>query len=618
MKALIWIACIIGASIVQILLKEIGIGGAIPAMLVYGSMLGCAQALCKKHDERKSRKAAKNAAHNNVNNTPATHGQESVTPSKEAYHMKCNKCGYIIPDDSDFCQFCGVRLDLQPEKPSAAPEIMDENESVDTETEPVLSAEDVTASQRYFDSDYGYSPENPIVTSSVPMVGYYLYSLRNEEGRSFTWERQPRKYGAMIDEYQLFVGGTPDKTIFFNPHGKDCDYVPAGLTRNQDAFLAAQQGMSLEEYQAALVAKEQRRKKAVRRIVSIAVILVLIAASIPLSKMLIIPGLKFLQAKKQFNSGDYSGAYSAFCELGSFASAEDWAKESLYQQAVELRNAGSYASANTLFKDLGNYRDSKDLIHEHAYTLSTVIEATCTKGGTETFVCSCGDSKEEHTKETGHKHEAISTTPPTCTTDGQNVLRCVYCGDEKTEAIKQKGHSYQAKITKTATCTSTGTKTYTCTDCNDTYKENIAKTDHTYSAATCTTAKKCKTCGQTSGSALGHSTDSAQCSRCGVVLFKTLTYSGTGSSVIKNVIAPKGNFIISGVATSTNGRAGNFDVTLSSGGSGYSTIAYWYDGVYSSKQRIEKAETFSGPINGGILEIDADDNVKWTITIEVR
>lgn len=165
--------------------------------------------------------------------------------------MKCNKCGCVIPEDSELCQFCGSRIDLQ--------------------------AEAITESQRYFDSDYGYSPDNPIVTSSVHTMWYYLYALRTEDGRNFTWEQQPYRNASMIYEYQLFVDGEPYKTLFFNPHGKDGEYVPAGFVKNQDAFAAAQQGIKLELYQANLERDAKRKKKRSLQIALISLALILIS-----------------------------------------------------------------------------------------------------------------------------------------------------------------------------------------------------------------------------------------------------------------------------------------------------------------------------------------------------
>lgn len=34
--------------------------------------------------------------------------------------MKCFKCGYALPDDSEFCQYCGVKLETEPEQSNAA------------------------------------------------------------------------------------------------------------------------------------------------------------------------------------------------------------------------------------------------------------------------------------------------------------------------------------------------------------------------------------------------------------------------------------------------------------------------------------------------------------------
>lgn len=113
MKALIWIACIIGASIVQVLLKYAGIGGAIPAMLVYGGMYGSARALCKKYDERKARKTAEKAAYTNHNVVPTTHVQEVSTPATKPSHPPiafCRKCGNKLIEGSEFCSSCGTAV----------------------------------------------------------------------------------------------------------------------------------------------------------------------------------------------------------------------------------------------------------------------------------------------------------------------------------------------------------------------------------------------------------------------------------------------------------------------------------------------------------------------------
>jgi len=113
MKALIWIVCVICASIVQVLLKYAGIGGAIPAMLVFGGMYGSARALCKKYDERKARKTAEKAAHSNANTVPAPHIQGSSGQAKECARPPiafCRKCGNKLIEGSEFCSSCGTAV----------------------------------------------------------------------------------------------------------------------------------------------------------------------------------------------------------------------------------------------------------------------------------------------------------------------------------------------------------------------------------------------------------------------------------------------------------------------------------------------------------------------------
>lgn len=85
--------------------------------------------------------------------------------------------------------------------------------------------------------DYGYSLENPIMTSSVFRSDAYLESLRNLRGEKFTWERlgsycMPEISGVenvMVDEYQLFVNNEKYAVIYICPYGHSSSHTPKGM-----------------------------------------------------------------------------------------------------------------------------------------------------------------------------------------------------------------------------------------------------------------------------------------------------------------------------------------------------------------------------------------------------
>jgi hypothetical protein len=99
--------------------------------------------------------------------------------------------------------------------------------------------------------------------------------------------------------------------------------------------------------------------------------------------------------------------------------------------------------------------------------------------------------------------------------------------------------------------------------------------------------------------------------------FTTLTYAGSGSKIIKDIDVPKGKFIISGYATLNDNNSyayGSFNVFLK-----YSNglnATEWWCSLSSDRKNIEKADFFKGDPLGVILEIQTEDNISWTITIE--
>jgi len=151
---------------------------------------------------------------------------------------------------------------------------------------------------------------------------------------------------------------------------------------------------------------------------------------------------------------------------------------------------------------------------------NVVNPATCVADGLEQIKCTvCDVLMEERIIQASHTEgEWIVDKEETCTETGNRHKECTVCGEiVKTEEIQERGHNEGSwKTTKEATCTKEGSKQKKCTVCGEIIKtEKITATGHSWKEATCTTAKTCKTCGKTEGSALGHSKNSSgYCSRC--------------------------------------------------------------------------------------------------------
>ena len=158
-------------------------------------------------------------------------------------------------------------------------------------------------------------------------------------------------------------------------------------------------------------------------------------------------------------------------------------------------------------------------------------EATCTAPKTCT-VCGATDGSAM-----GHSYEAVVTAPD-CVNGGYTTYTCSVCGDsyvaDETAALghdweaadcntaktckvcgatdgSAMGHSYEAVVTA-PDCVNGGYTTYTCSVCGDSYvADETAALGHDWEDADCDTAKTCKVCGATEGEALGHSWTEATC-----------------------------------------------------------------------------------------------------------
>ena len=272
----------------------------------------------------------------------------------------------------------------------------------------------------------------------------------------------------------------------------------------------------------------------------------------------------YAKASALFANGDFLNAAAVFESLGNYSDSANQEKESRYQQGLVYLEAQDFDSADAIFKDLGNYKDSVAKRHRHQYTESVTLEPGHETPGVKTFVCVCEYSYTEEIAPVGHNYETSLTVEATCTEPGSVTYSCA-CGASYVEEVPVTDHTYTSKVTKAATCEKTGTRVYTCR-CGASYSETIKATSHSYSEATCTAASKCKNCGKQQSPALGHTTSTGVCSRCGYNFFAAIyiTNAEAGQNNSHKISLPKGTYEIAVSAYTQSAKPADATWSISS------------------------------------------------------
>ena len=241
-----------------------------------------------------------------------------------------------------------------------------------------------------------------------------------------------------------------------------------------------------------------------------------------------------------------------------------WPKNN-YSKAEELFADAKYSEAYEIYDMLGNYEDSDDKAKECLYIQATALR------------------NEKKWDEANAIFEQIK--------DYKDSVDLIHLCN------------FVEVASKDPTCDDAGYKDFKCEACGATTHSDYDAKGHNYSDATCSAPKKCRTCGKTSGNALGHTSGGTKCSRCGTVTFKTKKYSGSGPSNITNIDLPAGKYNI----TFTHSGNSNFIV--------HGSVSEIWVNEIGKLSYVCQVDCSLRGISDGYINITNADGY-WTITIE--
>ena len=165
--------------------------------------------------------------------------------------MVCKKCNHELPNDSEYCQYCGKKI----EKEESVKGLLDEKRLLEKLTNPNITQEEASEELLKFqakstidtmmknkeaqpnneaDEDFGLVPQKPIFTFALKSVAgerEYLDKLYTSSGEKIKYTRRgstiAEGVNGIIDIYDTFLpSGQPYKTIYINMYGAETSEVP--------------------------------------------------------------------------------------------------------------------------------------------------------------------------------------------------------------------------------------------------------------------------------------------------------------------------------------------------------------------------------------------------------
>lgn len=233
--------------------------------------------------------------------------------------MKCPNCNQTIPDDSEFCQYCGHELKLV--CPKCGADLDD-------------------------DSDFCKKCGKKINKKSINKKKTTPLQIKPSDKEIY-------------DEAILLESKNNIKS----------------LKKAIDKFSSIPDYDDSEEHISNCLSafKAQKSKRRKRIILSIAGVLTVffIAFAVFATINWIAPEIKYNNAKEHFENADFDTAKNLFSELGNYKDSKDMVKkvdlQKKYNEGLSKFKKGEYSEAAEIFKSIIRYSDSRDMYVESMY-----------------------------------------------------------------------------------------------------------------------------------------------------------------------------------------------------------------------------------------------------------